>query len=222
MGQLFLVRHGQASLDKDDYDQLSVLGTQQSRRLGEHWRELDMHFDVVACGTLLRHRQTLAGIAEGLQHTLDGPHHAGLNEYDAEAVIRSIHPEPRPRPAHPEAYRQHFRLLREGLLRWVQGSAQPEGMPAWPDFLEGTRSALEQVRQMQADSALVVSSGGAISFFLGHLLGMSSEASIELNLQMRNTAICELRTSATGFRVVSFNTLPHLAGAEHAKWISYA
>ena len=222
MGQLFLVRHGQASLDKDDYDQLSVLGAQQSRRLGEHWRELDLQFDAVACGTLLRHRQTLAGIAEGLQHTLDGAQNAGLNEYDAEAVIRSIHPEPRPRPTDPEAYRQHFRLLREGLLRWTTGSVQPEGMPAWSDFLEGTRSALEQVRQMQAESALVVSSGGPISFFLGHLLGMSPEASIELNLQMRNTAICELRTSAKGFRVVSFNTLPHLARAAHAKWISYA
>ena len=222
MGQLFLVRHGQASLGKDDYDQLSELGAQQSRRLGQHWHELSLQFDAVVCGTLLRHRQTLAGISEGMRSALIGPFNPGLNEYDAEAVIRSIHPEPRPRPSTPETYRQHFRLLRDGLLRWTQGQSTPEGMLPWPDFLDGAISALEQVRQTQAHNALVVSSGGPISFLIGHLLGMSPQASIELNLQMRNTAICELRMSAKGFRVVSFNTLPHLAGAEHAAWISYA
>ena len=222
MGQLFLVRHGQASLDKDDYDQLSGLGQQQSRRLGEHWRELGLQFDAVACGTLLRHRQTQEGIAHGMQTPLAGSFDAGLNEYDAEAVIRSVHAAPRPRPTTPEAYRQHFRLLRPGLLSWVEGKTQPDGMPKWSEFLDHAQSAIEHIRQTQADHALVVSSGGPISFLLGHWLGMSPEASIELNLQMRNTAICELRTSAKGVRVVSFNTLPHLAHAQHAAWVSYA
>ena len=59
MGQLYLVRHGQASLGADDYDQLSPLGARQAQRLGEHWRAQGLRFDAVFTGTLKRHRQTL-------------------------------------------------------------------------------------------------------------------------------------------------------------------
>ena len=61
MGQLYLVRHGQASLGADDYDQLSALGAKQSQRLGEHWRAQGLQFDAVITGTLKRHAQTLHG-----------------------------------------------------------------------------------------------------------------------------------------------------------------
>jgi broad specificity phosphatase PhoE len=69
---------------------------------------------------------------------------------------------------------------------------------------------------------LVVSSGGPISVALGQLLGMPAHSSIELNLQMRNTSVSELRASAQGHRVISFNTLPHLADAAHTDWVTYA
>jgi broad specificity phosphatase PhoE len=37
MGNLYLVRHGQASFGAADYDQLSELGQRQSVRLGEYF-----------------------------------------------------------------------------------------------------------------------------------------------------------------------------------------
>ena len=92
MGTLYLVRHGQASFGAADYDNLSELGHRQSVRLGEYWRERGMHFDAVITGTLKRHRQTWEGIAEGLglqrDDVLPWP---GLNEYDSEALIATIH-----------------------------------------------------------------------------------------------------------------------------------
>ena len=36
MGQLLLVRHGQASFGAEDYDVLSETGWEQGRRLGAH------------------------------------------------------------------------------------------------------------------------------------------------------------------------------------------
>ncbi|MBU5895007.1 histidine phosphatase family protein, partial [Vibrio cholerae O1] len=66
MGTLYLVRHGQASFGAEDYDQLSERGTAQSQRLGAYWRERGLRFDAVYTGTLRRHEQTLAGIADGL------------------------------------------------------------------------------------------------------------------------------------------------------------
>ena len=92
MGQLYLVRHGQASLGAADYDQLSAMGAQQSRRLGAHWKTHGLTFDAVLVGTLKRHAQTLQGIREGLGHAPDALPWPGLNEYDSEAIIRAVHP----------------------------------------------------------------------------------------------------------------------------------
>ncbi|MGZ7244367.1 histidine phosphatase family protein, partial [Streptococcus pyogenes] len=73
MGNLYLVRHGQASFGAADYDQLSELGHQQCRHLGAYWRECGQHFDAVFTGTLRRHAQSLAGIAEGYGNGLLAP-----------------------------------------------------------------------------------------------------------------------------------------------------
>ena len=66
MGTVHLVRHGQASFGADDYDQLSALGVRQCVRLGEYFRQRGRRFDAVLTGTLKRHAQSLAGIAQGL------------------------------------------------------------------------------------------------------------------------------------------------------------
>ena len=73
MGQLYLVRHGQASLGADDYDQLSPRGREQGLRLGEYWRNKveaagtpsATPFDAVLIGTLKRHRQTWEDVSTG-------------------------------------------------------------------------------------------------------------------------------------------------------------
>ena len=66
MGTLYLVRHGQASFGADDYDVLSPLGHQQSRRLGEYFKQKGVHFEAALTGTLNRQVQTFAGICEGM------------------------------------------------------------------------------------------------------------------------------------------------------------
>ena len=135
MSSVHLVRHGQASFGADDYDRLSELGWKQSRRLGEYWQERGQVFDRVIMGTLRRHDETWQGIAQGLGlKEADWPvqRTPSLNEYDSAAVIATVHPGPLPKPDTPELYRHHFRLLREGLQRWMEGQAQPAGMPSYP------------------------------------------------------------------------------------------
>ena len=58
MGNLYLVRHGQASFGAEDYDNLSELGRKQAVRLGEYFRDNGQSFDTVFTGTLRRHGQT--------------------------------------------------------------------------------------------------------------------------------------------------------------------
>ncbi len=222
MGTLYLVRHGQASFGAADYDQLSDLGRKQSERLGQYWRERGITFDAVFTGTLRRHAQTWAGIAQGAGYANEVQALAGLNEYDSEAVIATIHPQPLQKPDTPELYRHHFRLLRDGLRQWMNGVVSPRGMPSYDDFLAGVTGALDQVRQNHEGNVLIVSSGGPIATAVGHVLGTTPETTIELNMRIRNSAVTEFTFNPKRHTLLSYNTLPHLDHPDLADWITYA
>jgi broad specificity phosphatase PhoE len=222
MGTLYLVRHGQASFGAADYDQLSELGRRQSERLGQYWRERGITFDAVLTGTLRRHAQTWAGIAQGAAYTNEVQALAGLNEYDSEAVIAAIHPQPLQKPDTPELYRHHFRLLRDGLRQWMNGVVSPKGMPSYDDFLAGVTGALDQVRKNHEGNVLIVSSGGPIATAVGHVLGTTPETTIELNMRIRNSAVSEFTFNPKRHSLLSYNTLPHLDHPDLANWITYA
>ena len=228
MGTLYLVRHGQASFGADDYDQLSDLGQRQSLRLGQYLRARHgdaWGLDAVLTGTLRRQRQTWEGIAAGAGLDTPRTEWPGLNEYDSHAVIAAIHPEPLPKPDTPELYRQHFRLLREGLQAWMDGRVQPVGMPSYADFLAGVVGALDHVRGLQGGEngrVMIVSSGGPIATAVGHVLGAPTSASIELNLRIRNSAVTEFQFTPKRHQLLTYNTLPHLDEPEYEDWVTYA
>ena len=224
MGTLYLVRHGQASFGADDYDQLSARGHEQARRLGEYWRDRGMVFDAVLVGSLRRHNQTLDGIGEGLEGlTAPVTTLPGLNEYDSHALLAAIHPQPLPRADTPELYRQHFRMLCDALAQWMAGVISPQGMPSWNDFSAGIHAALEQVRQQHAGhNVLLVSSGGPIATAIGQVLGTSPEATIALNMRLRNSAVTEFSISPKRLMLQTFNTLNHLDSDAHRSWVTHA
>ncbi|WP_077032857.1 histidine phosphatase family protein [Pelomonas sp. KK5] len=224
MGTLYLVRHGQASFGAADYDQLSPLGFQQCRLLGEYWRARGMQFDAVLTGSLKRHAQSFAGIVEGLGHAPEPLVWPGLNEYDSHAVIGALHPEPLHKPANAEEYRHHFRLLREGLAAWMQGRTQPVGMPSYAEFSAGVASALAHVLKTAAQGSrvLIVSSGGPISTAVGQILQTPAETTIELNLRIRNSSVTEFAFTPKRHMLVTYNGLPHLDFAEGAALVTYS
>lgn len=223
MGTLYLVRHGQASFGADDYDRLSARGEQQSARLGAYWRERGLRFDAVLCGTLRRHAQTLAGIAQGLGAMPEPQLLPGLNEYNSQALISAIHPAPLPRPDTPELYRQHFRLLCDALAQWMAGTISPQGMPSWQDFCAGVHGALERVRQQHGgQQVLLVSSGGPISAAMGLVLSTPAEVTIALNMRIRNSAVTEFSISPKRLMLQTFNDLAHLEGPQYADWVTHA
>ena len=225
MGNLYLVRHGQASFGAADYDNLSDMGVRQSEQLGAYFAKKKLAFEAVLCGTLKRHGQTWNGIAQGMGDaapTLSPLAWPGLNEYDSEAVIAAIYPHPLTRPDSPEMYKHHFRLLRDGLTQWMNGVVSPKGMPTYAEFVRGVVSALDHVRSQHTGNVLIVSSGGPISTAVGHILGTACETTIELNMRIRNSSITELVFTPKRHMLLTYNTLPHLDDAEYASWITYA
>ena len=223
MGTLYLVRHGQASFGAADYDQLSPRGHEQCRLLGAYWRERGQRFDAVFTGTLKRHAQSLAGIVEGLGEALVPVALPGLNEYDSEAVVRAIHPDPLAPPRDPEAVKQHFRLLRQGLLAWMAGETAPAGMPSHAEFSAGVTDALDRVRAVGVGrQVLLVSTGGPIATAVAQVLSAPAETFVELNLRIRNSAVTEFAFNPKRHHLVTFNTLPHLDTAETRGYVTHA
>ena len=247
MGTLYLVRHGQASFGAQDYDLLSPLGHQQSRRLGEYFKDKGVKFDAALSGTLKRQVQTFSGICEGMGRVFESSHAPttvsnsaadappgrdsrplphllwpGLNEFDSAAIIATIHPYPLAKPDTPALYKHHFRLLKDGLAQWMAGVVSPCGMPSYNEFVAGITGALEHVRTHCQGNVLLVSSGGPISTAIGHVLGTSPETTIELNLAIRNCSVTEFGFSPKRQRLVTFNTLPHLDAPHYANWVTFA
>ena len=222
MGTLYLVRHGQASFGAADYDQLSNLGQRQCQALGQWFGERGVQFSAVLRGTLRRHVQSLDAMAAGHGSLPPASEWPGLNEYDSDAVIRAIHPEPLAAPDSPEVYRAHFRLLRQGLQAWMDGRTTPVGMPGYGDFVQGILAALDHVRSQHDGNVLIVSSGGPIATAVGQVLGTSAETTIELNLRIRNSAVTEFAFTPKRHMLQSFNHLPHLDAAERRDWVSYS
>jgi broad specificity phosphatase PhoE len=221
MGTLYLVRHGQASFGAADYDCLSELGQRQCAQLGAYLHTRGLRFDAVLRGTLRRHRQSLEAITSTLPGLPPATEWPGLNEYDSAAVVATVHNGPLPKADTPEAYRQHFRLLRAGLAQWMAGAVQPQGMPSWPDFVEGVNAALEHVRTQCDGDVLLVSSGGPIATAVAQVLGAPAAAVIDLNLRIRNSALTAFVFTPKRHMLLSFNTVPHLDHPERAGWVTY-
>ena len=221
MGHLTLVRHGQASFGAADYDCLSELGTRQCRLLGEYWRQRGKRFSAVLVGTLHRHGQSLAAMRAGLGDMPEALAWPGLNEYDSEAVIRAHQPGELHRPKNAEEVRHYFRLLREGLKAWMAGTTEPVGMPSYAAFSAGVAGALAHVREHCEGEVLIVSSGGPISTAVAQVLGAPPEASVEMNLQLRNSSLTEFVFNARKHTLQSFNHLPHLDTVGLRELVSY-
>lgn len=222
MGTLTFVRHGQASFGSADYDRLSETGRRQCEALGRYWAERGRRFDAVVTGTLKRHAQSLEAIAAALPGLPEARAEAALNEYDAEAIVRAVAGGRTVLTTPDGDRREHFRLLREGLDKWMRGEIEVPGLADWARFSGGVAAVLEALRASGAADVLVVSSGGPIATAIAHVLGAPPSAVVALNLQMRNSALSEVTFSPSRHWLVSYNTLPHLDHPERSGWVTFS
>jgi broad specificity phosphatase PhoE len=223
MALLFLVRHGQASFGAANYDCLSDLGRQQARWLGEYLAERELKFKRVLAGTLTRQQDTAREILQAMAHQGEHEVHPGLNEYEAEPLYAAHTNGADPREHQKSDYRGYWRTFKQAMVAWSEGAL--EGVPeTWEAFGVRTGLALEVACRDLArdDCVLVVSSGGAICRALAHILGCPGRTAIELNLQFRNSAFCELIAGGDTPRLLSFNSIPHLDRPDRRESITFA
>lgn len=223
MSTILLIRHGQASFGEDDYDKLSALGIEQSRRLGLALRQRLAGRDAlhVYAGAMRRHRETASACLEVMQQALQPRAIEGFNEFDHEDLIHRHAPHYVDRARLQRELREAadparaFQQLFEGAMRrWVGGEFDADYTESWPMFQARCAQALERV---VADTprdgvALVFTSGGPISSTCLRLLGLSALDGLRINWSLANASVTKLIAGGSGLSLSTLNDHAHLEG----------
>ncbi|AWI52199.1 histidine phosphatase family protein [Aquabacterium olei] len=225
MGAIYLLRHGQASFGSNNYDQLSAVGHQQARVLGEALKARGVTPDRLVSGTMQRHQETAAGALAGLGLDAATPLalHAGVNEFDHENVIEVAEPRYADKvammaemAATGDPRRAFQKFFQDAVSRWVGGNHDDEYAEPWSVFKLRVVAALDEiVRQTPPKgTTLVFTSGGTISVVCAHLLGLNDAQAFTINWTLANAGITKVVAGRDGLHLVSVNEHAHVEGTE--------
>ena len=224
MGSIYLIRHAQASFGAQDYDVLSPLGYRQAEALGDYLAQLGIRFDRCISGELHRQQDTARTTLSRLAHS-DGSQpsleiDAAFNEFQADAVIRAHLPElleVEPNALHilrnAASHRAEFqRLFTFVVHRWISGEHEKEELESWSSFLERVAGGLERLLEQaeKRDKIAVFTSGGTITALLQRIIGVPAVKAFELNWQIVNTSLSQLKFRGREVALASFNSHAHL------------
>ena len=232
MADLYLVRHGQASFGAADYDKLSTLGEEQSRRLGRWLKRCGIVPDAVASGTMKRQigtaELTLAesgGPAPDTWLSLDG-----LGEYDHETVVARFRPDYADKAAmnadlarSPHPRRAFHAMYVQAVARWTGGAHDSDYAEPWTAFRQRVLGGLHRLATLEAGSVWAFTSGGPITAICQHLLGLPDETAFTLNWPLVNAGVTRLRFNRADGNVTlaTFNGHPHLDETGDAGLVTY-
>ena len=229
MGAIYLVRHGQASFGKADYDQLSDTGYEQARVLGGALKSRILQLDAVATGSMARHRQTAETCLQAMQQVISRREMPGFNEFDHEQVIQRYEPRYasrlvlmadlaktlKPRRAFQE-------MFEKAVARWVGGQHDDDYSESWPAFRARCIQALDTLVDSlgPSKSAIVFTSGGTITAICQQHLHIPDEYAFKLNWTLANCAVSKIVYGSHGHYLSTVNEHAHFEGA-HSKLITY-
>ena len=214
MPEIYLVRHGEATIDGTRYDQLSELGLEQARSLGRYLSRLNPGFDRVVTGSMQRHVQTADAAIDVMAISVETEQHPGLDEYDFIALcsaFASQYPEKAVglgKAGHVDGIKGFYKVLKQALLVWSEDRLQGPLPESWQEFERRVADALSFLRH--GERVLVISSGGPIAVLTGQVLGISSAMKIQLNMQVRNCAYSRFFFNTETVLLDSFNNTDHL------------
>jgi len=230
MGAIYLIRHGQASFGSSDYDKLSAIGNEQGRILGKALAARKVVPDVLVCGGMLRHRETATECLRGLGVEASWDEDSGWNEYDHEAMLEAYDPrfarktnlaaemlktglDPR---------RAFQELFSKAAARWVGGAHDEDYDESFAEFCARVEAALARLtaRLERSKTALVFSSGGAISVVVRALLGLPDDRTMPLSYTLANASVTKVIVGSSGVRLMSLNEHAHFEGLD-PKYLTY-
>lgn len=235
MSELIIVRHGQASFLSGNYDQLSELGVEQARRLGEFWAAQGTHTTRFVVGPRKRHRQSADAILMVLNAANLAPTEIAeddrLDEFDWDGLFRYANSTLAERDPAIGALKHAFEsapditakrrtiqhYMEAVTAQWAAGTFHEDGLETWDEFRSRVHIAVTlHTRDLPSGSRVVlVTSGGVAAVSAGHVLGLDAPRTLGLIWTLRNGALVEYLFGGDRISLSSFNNAPHLTEARH-------
>jgi broad specificity phosphatase PhoE len=208
MGEIILVRHGQANsaaTTEEDYDRLSPLGWDQTKRLGDWMRAHAYEFDHILSGTLRRHRESAESM--GVVPEED----ARLNEIDYYRLSHSLKDRKgEPLPTH-DTFVDHMPKV---FAAWKE--AEIEGNETYEAFEERIATLLAEAA-IPGRRVLCVTSGGVIGMVIRQILELDLMKLSQVMLPIWNSSIHRLHVRSGETMLAGYNAIPHLEGPDLAE-----
>jgi len=207
MGEIILVRHGQANSaakDEESYDRLSDLGRRQAAWLGAWFEGQDERFDRVLSGSLQRHLGTAEAMGQAPQ--ID-PRLNEMDYFNLGHALRETHGVPLPGP---EDFAVHLPQVMEAWHR-----AEILGNETFAAFEDRVTSVLSEAAE-PGRKVLCVTSGGVIGMVIRNLLRLDPTRMAHVLLPIFNTSIHRVHVMPHGTILAGFNATPHLDPRDRA------
>lgn len=228
-----LVRHGRASADAEDYDQLSEPGFAQARALGEAWALEGHAIDRLVCGPRRRHRETaeamLAALAEARQRrglsrgpTIELTIDEGLDEHHGLFVVRLLFEELCARDDELGALARDARDLRGGIggylplfrrvmRHWSTGELHHPDVEPYAAFRERVAACIGRLGDAGVERVVAVTSAGPVGAAVALALELDDARAVELSFVVQNASVTELRARGPRCSLFRFNGVGHLS-----------
>lgn len=239
MAAIYLVRHGQASFGKLNYDQLSDLGYQQGELVGDLLQQQNIIAAKVYSGSMLRHQQTMQSAQKNWHSFGEVIQDSGFNEFDSDNVITCAFPQyknkallgahlAKAKLAGEDSKKVFQKMFSQAIERWTSGTYDDEYSESWSAFCHRVQQALKNVCQQANQSnngvdkdIVIFTSGGPITAICQQLLALDNNKAFDLNWTIVNASVSMLLYNNSGkISLASFNEQHHLKAAGK-QFISY-
>lgn len=231
MAVIYLIRHGQASFGKEDYDLLSSLGEQQASILGECLQPRVASAPVIIAGTMKRHHQTrdLSGLKNQFPDAklLETP---DWNEYDHQQILGKFDSRMTTAAGTREVLSAEknpalafARIFSDATARWQSGDFDEDYTESWLTFKTRVKQGVDlAVSETEGnDTVFVFTSGGPISVVTQHLLGLPDPQILSVNWTLANCGITKLVKTRNRLFLSSLNDHSHFDFPDKQDLITY-
>jgi broad specificity phosphatase PhoE len=215
MASIYLVRHGQASFNSENYDRLSDLGRLQARLTGEFLARTGVRFDTAYCGTLVRQRDTaelaLAGQGHDVPLIVDERLDEVRNDEHLEHLLPKVLAQ-RPElqaivDAGLDSSKRFQKIIEAVFNYWVSPECDDPNIQTWADYSGRVHGVLEHIVKTEGSgkTTAVFTSGGTIAVLVAAVLRLPGSATYQFYEPVFNCSITQLFYNAERVSLSYFN-----------------
>lgn len=218
MSRIILVRHGQASFGKKEYDRLSTLGRTQAGHVGRALADRGVQPSRIITGSMHRQLDTAAALSEAAGWAVPTVTDGAWDEYAHGPILTAYKPAYRSMTVMKADLARTLRPMRAfdemyavAMDRWVAGDHASDYDEPFEAFGRRVLAGLEAVAEDlgRTETAVVVSSAGAISWVTASALDGGAPVWTRLQRVIANASVTTLTVGASGPTLRTFNDTSH-------------